>query len=187
MLQPPIPQLPSEIELKTFFECHIPSACAAYNYVSSIEYEWCLVQQLHNLSLQDVLKILNEAAAFQIDAALPHCIFVILPTQDRSQHTIQFASQHWVDIVVSLVKRDKVVTAAQELFEIYMCNPFTKGAAGQLLCYQYLDLMLGTFPYIINLHTFFLSWLKALLALTLFFPLSSRGFFGVKLHCRIVP
>ena len=40
-------------------------------------------------------------------------------------------------------------------------------------------------PYVINLCTF-LSWLKAPLALMPFFPLSSRGFFGVKLHCGIV-
>ena len=48
--------------------------------------------------------------------------------------------------------------------------------------------MLGTAPlfsYVINLHT--LSFLaEGPLALTLFFPLSSRGFFGAKLHCRIV-
>ena len=127
-------QQPSERELKIFFERHISSARAAYNFASDIQtHERHLTQQLSTLSLQNVLKALTAIGSFQIDDDLPHQIFVILPNRDRSEHVIQFASQHWVDIVVAIVKKDKIAAAAQELFEVFIRNPFTRGAAGQLL------------------------------------------------------
>ena len=125
---------PSEIELKMFFERHIPSARAAYHYASSIQtYERDLVPQLYGLSLQGVPKTLYEVSSFRIHNDELYRVLVILPDQDRGEHVIQFTSQYWVDIVVSMIKKDKVIAEAQELFAVFKRALSTSGAAGQLL------------------------------------------------------
>jgi hypothetical protein len=128
------PAQPSEDELKKFFEHHLPSAHAAYYHVPSIAtYESRLRAQLNALSLEYILKTLTGLASLQIDDDLLHHIFVILPSEDRSRHLVQFASQYWLDFVVSTVKREKIAAEAQKLFDVFVGNPFTGGAAGQLL------------------------------------------------------
>ena len=51
--------------------------------------------------------------------------------ENRQSTVLHFVM--WLDIVGSVIKKEKVAAVAQELFEVFSCNPFTGCAAGWLL------------------------------------------------------
>jgi len=116
-----------------FFKLYVPSTCTAYDYMSCTQdFESELQAYIKPFSVDNVTKILDDLASFQIDATLPHCLFAIQPGETFSSLSIKFPSQHIFDKFIAVLE-PKVTHAAQMLFEVCNCNHTIKALAGQLL------------------------------------------------------
>ena len=127
-------QKPSESDLKVFFERYLPSAHTAYSSAAFISsYEMELEQSLRQLSIDDIIDIALNVVAFQIDDKLHHHLFVILPTETRSRHSVEFVSQYCLRTLLRIVKNDKLTSAAETLYQLFSGHSSTRGLAGQVL------------------------------------------------------
>lgn len=79
------------------------------------------------------MDIASATAALDINNKLPHHIFIILPGKSRAKRVIRFASLYCLDTLLASVKKEKLVDAADALFQVFHRNADTRGAAGQLM------------------------------------------------------
>ncbi|KAF5379246.1 hypothetical protein D9615_006049 [Tricholomella constricta] len=123
----------SEQALKLFYSRYAPSARMAYAYAEGIDqYEKIITEEISNLTFESFGKMLSSAEALRVENVSYHILLVSPGKGDRSAQSITISTRYVYDKLRGKLHIHTLEEAAR-LYQVFMCNQYTKASAGYIL------------------------------------------------------